>query len=355
MPGNFDRYELFLGHGILIGRLLQQQLLRQLKAGHTTIVEVEHQPEDGEEKKETATDSPQEPVQFFEVSHCHFQIVGHLHHLLRPIHRSSLDIERWAALEIASVAHESVVAIVPPWHDRVVHQSGPQSRLHSKAGAKGVRGNIDLRGVRPVELELHCATGIDHFGGEVEFAVVVAEQIGEQQLLLRRRENGRIEGVGLGRRSDDQRQRWEHAIEVDCIVLDVIRHHQTVLEHNPVDILCEILRVAETEGLLEVGSAIVVHEVGVEVLEDGLVAVQTAVLLVADRNRQLVIIPREESLRAVEAAGEHRLVIVARKIALACRDVDPHANGDEQQRPQTPKDWAALASQWRLWDGVERW
>jgi hypothetical protein len=65
------------------------------------------------------------------------------------------------------------------------------------------------------------------------------------------------------------------------------------------------LRVAESEGLLEVGSAIVVYEIGIEVLEDGLVTVQAAVLLVAERNRQLVIVSREESLWSVEAAGEH--------------------------------------------------
>ena len=62
MLRNFDSYELILGHGIFIGRLLQQQLLRQLKPGHISIVEVKHQPEDGEEEKETATDSPQKPV-----------------------------------------------------------------------------------------------------------------------------------------------------------------------------------------------------------------------------------------------------------------------------------------------------
>jgi hypothetical protein len=65
------------------------------------------------------------------------------------------------------------------------------------------------------------------------------------------------------------------------------------------------LRIAESEGLLEVGSAIVVYEIGIEVLEDGLVTVQAAVLLVAERNRQLVIVSREESLWSVEAAGEH--------------------------------------------------
>lgn len=55
-----------------------------------------------------------------------------------------------------------------------------------------------------MELELHCSIGIDHFGGEVELAVVIAEQIGEQQLLLRRREDGSIERIGLRGRSDDQ-------------------------------------------------------------------------------------------------------------------------------------------------------
>lgn len=65
------------------------------------------------------------------------------------------------------------------------------------------------------------------------------------------------------------------------------------------------MRIAESEGLLEVGSAIVVYEIGIEVLEDGLVTVQAAVLLVAERNRQLVIVSREESLWSVEAAGEH--------------------------------------------------